>query len=146
MQFYKESIKFESKIQVECINLTNQVEDIIERSGIRNGQITIFSPHTTMGIIINHDEKMLLQDFTNFLYRLAPIDQKYSHDLFELTKDNKSDGRSNGHSHCKAILLGSSETIPMSKGKMLLSAQQNILAIELDGSRQRDVIVHIMGQ
>lgn len=146
MKFYKENIKFESEIQVEFIDLTDKIEDVIERSGIRNGQVTIFSQHTTMGLMINHNEKMLLQDFTNFLYRLAPTEQQYSHDLFELKKGNKSDGRSNGHSHCKATLLGVSEVIPISKGKMLLSNVQSILAVELDGSRQRDILVHIMGE
>lgn len=146
MNFHKETIKFESKIQVEFINITDKVAEIIERSEIRNGQVTIFSQHTTLGLMINHDEKMLLQDFTNFLYRLAPINQKYSHDLFEIKKENKGDGRSNGHSHCKAILLGSSETVPISKGKMILSDTQSILAVELDGSRQQDVVVHIIGQ
>ena len=96
--------------------------------------------------MINHNEKMLLQDFTNFLYKLAPADQKYSHDLFEIKKENKGDGRSNGHSHCKAALLGSSEAVPIAKGKMILSDVQNILAVELDGSRKRDIVVHIMGQ
>lgn len=146
MNFYKEVIEFESKIQVEFIDITDRVNEVIERSGIRNGQVTVFSQHTTLGLIINHNEKMLLQDFTNFLYKLAPVDQKYSHDLFEIKKDNKGDGRSNGHSHCKAVLLGTSETIPIARAKMLLSDVQSILVIELDGSRQRDVIVQVIGQ
>lgn len=146
MNFYKEIIEFDSRIQVEFIDITDNVLEVIESSGIRNGQVTIFSRHTTLGVIINHNEKMLLQDFTNFLYRLAPADQKYAHDLFEIKKNNKGDGRSNGHSHCKAALLGTSENIPIIKGKMILSNTQSILAVELDGSRKRDVIVHVMGQ
>ena len=121
MNFYKENIEFESKLQVEFIDITDKVIEVIERSGIRNGQVTIFSQHTTLGLMINHNEKMLLQDFTNFLYKLAPADQKYAHDLFEIKKENKGDGRSNGHSHCKATLLGSSETVPIAKGKIMLS-------------------------
>jgi len=56
-----------------------------------------------------------------------------------------SDGRSNGHSHCKAILLGNSETIPVEKGKLLLTERQNIFAVEFDGSRKRDVFVQVIG-
>ncbi len=146
MKFYKETIEFESKIQVEFVDITNQVIEIIEKSSIRNGQVTIFSQHTTLGLMINHNEKMLMQDLTNLLYKLSPVDQKYAHDLFEIKKDNKGDGRSNGHSHCKAVLLGSSETVPIARGKMILSDAQSILAVELDGSRQRDVVVHIIGE
>lgn len=145
MNFYKENIEFESKIQTEFIDITEKVAEIIEKSGFRNGQVTIFSPHTTLSLIINHNEKMLLQDLTNLLYRLAPVDQKYAHDLFEIRKSNKSDGRSNAHSHCKAVLLRNSETIPVSRGKMMLSDKQSIFAVELDGARKRDVVVQVIG-
>lgn len=146
MNIFKEIIDFESKIQTEFIDITEKVEEIIEKSGIRSGQVLVFSPHNTMSIVINHNEKMLNQDLTNLLYKLCPIDDKYSHDLFEIKKSNKeSDGRSNGHSHCKAILLGNSETIPVNRGKMILSNMQSIFAVELDGARKRDIVVQVIG-
>lgn len=145
MKTYKEKIAFKSTAQVEFIDITDDVQKAIDNSGIRDGRVCVFLQHTTMGVMINHNEPMLLQDFMRVLYRLAPSDERYSHDLFELKKDNKSDGRSNGHSHCKAMLVGTSVAVPIENGVMMLSDLQSILAIEFDGSRERDVIVRISG-
>lgn len=145
MKTYKQIISFETKTQIEFVDITERVQDIVDQSGIREGQVLVYVAHTTMGVRINHNEPMLLQDFTRILYKAVPIDDRYSHDLFELRRESMSDGRSNGHSHCKALLLGSSETIPVTNGKVLLSERQAIFAIEFDGARKRDVVVQIMG-
>jgi secondary thiamine-phosphate synthase enzyme len=145
MKIYKQKIYVESKTQIEFIDITDKVQDIIDQSGIREGQVLIYVPHTTMSVGINHNEAMLVQDFTRILYKLVPVDDRYSHDLFELRKETMSDGRSNGHSHCKSLLMGSSETIPVEKGKLYLSERQNIFAIEFDGARKRDILIQIMG-
>jgi len=95
---------------------------------------------------VNHNEAMLVQDFMSILYRLAPVSDRYSHDLFELNKQAKSDGRSNGHSHCKAILVGSvSIALPIEKGRIILTEKQSIFFVEMDGARTRDVIVQVTG-
>ncbi|XLQ20293.1 MAG: secondary thiamine-phosphate synthase enzyme YjbQ [Candidatus Moraniibacteriota bacterium] len=145
MKIYKEKITFKSTAQIEFIDITNEVAQVIENSGIREGGVCIFVQHTTMGVIINHNEPMLLQDFMRVLYHFAPVDERYSHDLFEMKKNNKTDGRSNGHSHCKAMLLGASVTVPIENGKMMLSELQSIFAVEFDGSRNRDAIIHVNG-
>ncbi len=127
------------------MDITAQVNEIISDSGIREGQVAIYSPHTTASIMINHNEAMLLQDFMRTLYKLVPVSDRYSHDLFELNRDKASDGRSNGHSHCKAMLLSASETVPIEKGHMLLSETQSIFVVEMDGARARDIIVQLIG-
>lgn len=146
MKIYKERINLESKTQIEFLDITDRVQEIIERSGVREGQVVIYVPHTTMGVAINHNESMLLQDFMRILYKIVPVDDQYSHDLFELRRDSSgSDGRSNGHSHCKAILLGNSETIPIERGKMVLTEIQSVFAVEFDGARKRDVFIQVIG-
>lgn len=145
MRIYKKTIEFESKSQVEFIDITDRIQEIIENSGIREGQVLVFSQHTTMGVAINHNENMLLQDLMRMLYKLAPVEEQYSHDLFELKKGNKNDGRSNGHSHCKAVLLGNSEVIPIEKGKLMTSEFQSIFAVEFDGIRKRNVLIQVIG-
>jgi len=146
MKVYKKTIKIKSQSQIEFIDITSQVEEVVHSSGIREGQVLVFSPHTSAGIMINHNEPMLLQDLMRLLYRLVPVSDRYSHDLFELNRARASDGRSNGHSHCKVALIGISETIPVEKGHMLLSEKQNIFLSEMDGARSRDVIIQVMGQ
>lgn len=139
-------IELQTEKQLEFIDVTSMVEEVVEGSGIKSGTVTVFSPHTTGSIVVNHNEPMLLQDMTRMLYKLVPIDERYSHDMFELTKHNKSDGRSNGHSHCKSMFLGSSESIPFEKGQLLLGDRQNIFFVELDGGRKRDFIVQVIGE
>jgi secondary thiamine-phosphate synthase enzyme len=145
MKIYKQKINIESKIQIEFIDITTQVEDVISSSGIREGQVLVFSPHTTMSIAVNHNEPMLIRDFVKILYKVAPIDDQYSHDLFELRKDKKTDGRSNGHSHCKTLLMGISETIPVEKGKLMITEKQAIFAIDFDGARKRELLIQVIG-
>lgn len=145
MKIHKERIDLESKTQIEFMDITDRVQEIIDRSGVREGQALVYVPHTTMGVAINHNESMLLQDFMRILYKIVPVDAQYSHDLFELKRESTSDGRSNGHSHCKAILLGNSETIPVEKGKLVLTERQSIFAVEFDGSRKRDVFIQVIG-
>ena len=146
MKIYRKDIEIKSSKQVEFIDITEQVRDVVEVSGIRQGQVLVFAQHTTMGIAINHKEDMLEQDFMRILDKFAPMDQQYSHDMFEIRKNNaKADGRSNGHSHCKSFLVGNSETVPLDKGELLLSNLQTIFAIDFDGARNRDVMVQVMG-
>lgn len=145
MKIHKEKIDIESKAQIEFIDITDRVQEIVDRSGIREGQVLVYVPHTTMGVAINHNEPMLLRDFMRILYKIVPVDDQYSHDLFELRRDSSSDGRSNGHSHCKAILLGNSEIVPVEKGKLFLTERQNIFAVEFDGARKRDIFIQVIG-
>jgi len=146
MIIHKQKIKKESRSQVEFIDITHEVEEVVRESKIRNGQVLVFSPHTTAGVAINQNETLLMQDFQRLLYKLVPIDERYSHDLFELKSGSKSDGRSNGHSHCKNLILGVSEAVPIEEGKLLLGERQNIFMVELDGGRKRDIIVQVIGE
>lgn len=146
MIVYKQTIEKESRSQVEFIDITHDVEEVLKESKVKNGQVMVFSPHTTAGVAINQNETLLMQDFQRVLYRLVPIDERYSHDLFELKSGSKSDGRSNGHSHCKNLLVGVSEVVPVADGKMLLGDRQNIFLVELDGARKRDIVVQVMGE
>src|SRR4030042_2640971 len=146
MKIQKQTITKESKSQVEFIDITHDVEEFITASGVKNGQVLAFSPHTTCGISINQNESLLLQDFLALLYRLVPIDERYSHDLFELKTGSNSDGRSNGHSHAKNLIVGVSEVVPVENGRMLLGERQNIFLVELDGGRKRDVVVQVIGE
>lgn len=146
MTIKKEKIELQTEKQIEFINVTEQVDDFVEKSGVKNGQVLVFAPHTTASIVVNHDEPMLLQDLMRILFKFAPIDERYSHDMFELTKGKKSDGRSNAHSHCKNVILGCSVTVPLENGQMQLGEKQNIFFVELDGARKRDFVVQVMGE
>jgi len=146
MKIHKQIIGKESKSQIEFIDITHDVEDVVTASKVQNGQVLVFSPHATASIAINENESLLLQDFQRLLYKLVPVEERYSHDLFELKRTQRSDGRSNGHSHCKNLILGVSQTIPIEGGKILIGEHQNIFFVEMDGARKRDIIVQVIGE
>ena len=139
-------IELETKKQFEIVDITDRVQAAISESGIINGIITVFSPHTTAAIRLNHNEPLLLQDIMKTLYRLAPIDLSYSHDLFEIRQSVAPNERSNGHAHVKAFLLGSSESLPVENGKIVKGLKQSLFFVELDGGRDRKVYVKILGE
>ncbi|PIU08848.1 MAG: hypothetical protein COZ85_02225 [Candidatus Moranbacteria bacterium CG_4_8_14_3_um_filter_34_16] len=145
MKTFRQKINLESTTQIEFLDITEKVEETVEKSGIREGQVLVYSPHTTGSIVVNHNEPMLIQDFMRVLYRLVPVSDRYSHDLFEINRSNVSDGRSNGHSHCKAMLLGTSQSLPLEKGRLILTEKQSIFFVEMDGARKREVIIQIIG-
>lgn len=144
-KLYKQKIEIKTSSQIEFVDITTKVDEVISNSGVREGQVLIYSPHTTAGIAVNQNETMLLQDFMRLLHRLAPVGDRYSHDLFELRRSKASDGRSNGHSHCKSLLIGVSQTLPIEKGKIILTERQSIFLAEMDGGRKRDVLVQVIG-
>jgi secondary thiamine-phosphate synthase enzyme len=146
MKIHKEILKKESRSQIEFLDITEDVREVVKASQVKNGQVLVFSPHSTASIAINENETLLLQDFQRLLYRIVPIEERYSHDLFELKQTKRSDGRSNGHSHCKNLVLGVSETVPIAEGAMLLGGHQSIFFVEMDGGRKRDIIVQVIGE
>lgn len=143
---YQKELNFSTTTQFELINITREVSDVLKKSGIKNGLAVIFAPHTTAAIRLNHDEPLLKQDIMKMLYRTVPVDINYAHDFFEIRSQLKPGERSNGHAHVKAFLLGDSETVPVTEGKLLLGERQSVLFVELDGGRQRKVIVEILGE
>lgn len=141
-----EKLKLKSQKQFELIDITAQVKSVITSSGIDRGVATVFSPHTTASIRINQNEPLLIQDLMKMIYRLVPVDMNYSHDLFEIRSGIDVGERSNGHAHVKGFLLGNSESIPFENKQMMLGAKQSIFFIELDGARDREVIIEMAGE
>lgn len=143
---YQKELALETTTQFELIDITSEVRETVSRSRIDSGLVSVFTPHTTAAIRINHNEPLLKQDIMKMLYRLAPIDINYAHDFFEIRTNVKADERSNGHAHVKAFLLGTSESVPVAKGKMILGERQSIFFVELDGGRKRRVIIEVIGE
>lgn len=143
MKTLTEKLTFKTQKQFEIVDITQQVRSIVARSKASAGIVTVFSPHTTAAIKLNHHEPLLLQDFMKLLYKLVPIDANYAHDLFENRTEIEPGERSNGHAHLKTFLLNNSETIPIINGELALGDRQNVLFLEMDGGRERHVIISI---
>ena len=104
------------------------------------GLINIFSTHTTCGVRILENETLLMTDYRRFLEKQAPLDGFYAHNIIE-ARDVPPDERINGHSHIRTLFFPTSETIPVKNGKMLLGKWQDIFLVDLDPSREREIII-----
>lgn len=127
----------------ELINITKTVKEIVKKSRVKNGQVLVFAQHTTAAIVIQENETGLYKDLVNFLEKLAPKDNHYHHNDVALSIPDEP---LNAHSHCRHLLLGCSEVVPIEKGELLLGTYQHIFLIELDHSRQRTIVVQVMGE
>jgi len=127
-------------------DITDDVAAAVGASGVRNGLVHVYSTHTTAAIRINENEELLMRDFERFLERVAPAGNgAYEHDEIERRVGVPADEPVNGHSHCRHLLLASSETLPVVNGALALGQWQRIFLIELCSSRERDVVVQVLG-
>ncbi len=127
----------------ELIDITQKVKDFIKKENIKDGAMLIHSAHTTTAIVINENEERLLDDFKEFLEKLAPTNGDYKHDNIE-KRNCPEDEPKNGHAHLKTILLSPSITIPIENEKLQLGTWQSIFLCEFDGPRTRKVILKII--
>jgi len=118
--------------------ITNQIDLEIPRDF--TGLIHIFSCHTTCGVRILENETLLKTDYQRFLEKQAPLDSFYAHNIIE-ARDVPPEERINGHSHIRTLFFPTSETIPVKNGKMLLGKWQDIFLVDLDPSREREIII-----
>jgi len=139
MTVYREELYIDTKGEVDIIDLTNMVEDIVKRSGVKEGLANIFSPGSTCAISTIEYEPGLLKDLPTILERIAPKNMEYEH--------HKRWGDFNGHSHVRATLIKPSFIAPIADSEVVLGTWQQIVFIELDvRPRSRRIIVTIVGE
>lgn len=129
---------------IKIYNITPQVQRFLETTGIKNGQILVFSRHTTTALGINENEERLLADLPVYLRKLAPENDKYLHNDLHL-RIVPEDEPMNAHSHLMALTLHNHEVIPVIDGKLALGTWQSILFFELDGPRERTFLIQAIG-
>ena len=132
---HRHVISLSTSQATQFIDVTREVEKVLQDSGIRDGVITVYTRHTTTAIFINEGERGLLQDYKRLL-NLVPEGADYEHDRIDR----------NAHAHLRAVLLGGDVSIPVLNGRMDLGTWQRIFFAELDGPRQRRVVVQIVGE
>ena len=135
MSAYQETLELKSTAHDAMIDITSRVEVAVYNSGIKDGLVTVYCPHTTAAITINENaDPDVVEDMLHKLNRLCPWREDfYSH----------SEG--NSAAHVKSSLLGVSQTIPLADGRMTLGTWQGIYFCEFDGPRKRKFVVKITG-
>jgi secondary thiamine-phosphate synthase enzyme len=131
-------------------DITDEVNEAVRESGIRDGICCVYSPHTTCCVRVNELEAGFLEDFSTLLRKLVPSDAYYAHDDWDRRTENicpEDMEVGNGHSHCMSMLLGSAgESIPVRDGVLALGQWQRVMFIELDRERERRWLVQVVGR
>ena len=119
----------------QFVEITDRVQEIVTREGIKSGMVTVFVPHTTAGVTINENaDPDVVHDMLLTLRRLVPKDA-----------DGYRHGEGNSDSHVKASMMGSSCHILVENGRLALGTWQGIYLCEFDGPRRRSVWVRVAG-
>jgi secondary thiamine-phosphate synthase enzyme len=130
----------------EFVDLSVRLQEEVTAAGLLAGRVHLQSLHTTLGLAVNENEPLLLQDLQGTLERLAPRDVAYHHDDFTRRGDIPPDEPVNGHAHCRLLLLQPAVTLLVEDGRLVLGRWQSVFAVELDGPRQRQVAVQLEGE
>jgi secondary thiamine-phosphate synthase enzyme len=136
MKCYTEYLIFETRKRKEMVHITDQVEQVVQRSGVQDGLCFVSPMHITAAIYVNDLESGLIEDIQKWLEELAPERADYKH---------HQTGEDNGDAHLKSLLLHHETTLPVTHGKLDLGTWQRVFYAEFDGQRHKRVIVKVLG-
>ena len=123
----------------DVVDVTDQVQELVRKSGAREGLATVFVPGATAGVTTVEYESGLVADLKAAFERLVPRGEHYAHDA------RWGDG--NGFSHVRAALLKASLSVPFSGGSLMTGTWQQIVIVDFDNRpRRRGVVVQVMGE
>jgi secondary thiamine-phosphate synthase enzyme len=129
----KSVIKVKTEAREEMVDVTAEIQREVKKGGLQDGLCVAYVPHTTAGITINeHADPAVARDLSETLARLVPHSAAYRH----------TEG--NADAHVKASWIGSSVTILVENGKLVLGTWQGIFFCEFDGPRSRNLYVQLL--
>ena len=139
MKSLTEHLWFETKERVEFVNITSTVEELVKRSGVKEGMVLVNAMHITASVFINDDERGLHADMKRFLEKLVP---------FEPTSQwrHNDTGEDNADAHLKRQLFGREVVVAITNGKLDFGPWEQIFYGEFDGRRRKRVLVKVIGE
>jgi len=138
MKVVTEYLWFNTSKKIEFINITEKIQEIVEKSKIKEGICLVNAMHITASVFINDEEEGLKQDFKEWLEKLAPTNPKlYKHNLT---------GEDNAHAHLKRTIMGREVVVAITNGKLDLGPWEQIFYGEFDGQRPKRVLFKIIGE
>ena len=138
MKTYRKELWFDIKKRRELINITPQVNQCLQESGVREGLVLVNAMHISASVFINDDEPGLHHDFEVWLEKLAPEKpySKYRHNGFE----------DNADAHLKRTIMGREVVVAITEGKLDFGPWEQVFYGEFDGLRRKRVLVKIIGE
>lgn len=138
MKSYRKELYFNIPQRRGLVNITREVENALRESGIREGFVLVNAMHITASVFINDDEPGLHSDFEAWLETLAPEKpySRYAHNGFE----------DNGDAHLKRTIMGREVMVAITDGRLDFGPWEQIFYYELDGKRQKRVLIKMIGE
>ena len=128
------SFSFSTKGEIDFVDLTDKVQEVVSESAIQNGIVHVFAPHATGILVLTENDYALLNDIKEFLEEIVPKQRAYHHP-------------SNAHSHLRSMLLPPDKTLPVIDGHLEFGTWQSLLFVETDVyPRQRNLIIQVIGE
>ena len=137
MKSLTEYLWFNTKTARAYINITDEVEERVAKSGIKEGMALVSAMHITAGVYVNDEEDGIIHDIDEWVEKLAPFRKDYQH---------HRTGESNADAHLKSLLIHHEVIVPVTKGALDLGPWQQVYYAEFDGRRRKRVIIKIMGE
>jgi len=137
MKIHTDYLFMNTKKQKEIVNITEEVREIVKKSGVKEGIVLVNAMHITASVFINDEEPGLKQDFMEWLEELAPERPDYRH---------HQTGETNADAHLKRTIMGREVVVAISKGELDFGPWEQIFYGEFDGQRRKRIIVKVMGE
>ena len=138
MKSFRDELWFNTPSRRNYINITPQVEEAVQKSGVTEGLCLVNAMHITASVYINDDEPGLLQDYDDFLEKLVP------HEPISLYRHNNT-GEDNGDAHIKRQIMGREVVVAITQGRLDFGTWEQIFYAEFDGKRKKRVLIKIVG-
>jgi secondary thiamine-phosphate synthase enzyme len=131
---HNKTYKFTTQGEIDFIDLSDKIQEEVNKSSIKNGIAHVFAPHATGVLILTENDDALLEDIKIFLEEIVPKNERYQHP-------------SNAHSHLRSMLLPPDKALPVIDGKVEFGTWQSLFFVETDVyPRERKIIIQIMGE
>ncbi len=139
MKSLTDHLIFETEKRIDLINITPEVDALVQKSGVQEGLCLVNAMHITASVFINDDEKGLHADFEEWLERLAP------HEPISRYRHNQT-GEENGDAHLKRTIMGREVVVAITGGRLDFGPWEQIFYGEFDGRRRKRVLVKVIGE
>jgi secondary thiamine-phosphate synthase enzyme len=136
MIVFTDYLWFNTKHRQEFVRITDNIAEIVAKSGVKDGMALVSAMHITAGVYVNDWENGLIHDFQEWLERLAPAGLNYRH---------HQTGEDNADAHLKRTIMGHQVMLPITEGKLDLGPWEQVFYAEFDGRRKKRVVVKVMG-
>jgi secondary thiamine-phosphate synthase enzyme len=138
---FSKTIIVKTDERTDLVNLSDDIRDFVQSTGVKDGYVQVSSLHTTAGLIVNEWQNALLADIKSTIENMVPRDTYYKHNDPQFSDCD----RHNADSHLRIVVLGHSLSVPINQGELVLGQWQSVILTEFDGPNQRKVFMQVFG-